>query len=319
MIADQPLHHHESRINGIRLHFVEAGTGPAILFCHGFPELWYSWRHQLAYFARRGFRAIALDMRGHGVSEAPADLDAYDVLSTVGDVVGLLDHLGIDRAMIVGHDAGTTTAYHTALMRPDRVVGVAGLSVPYIPRGPVGFFDLLRQTAPEEFYMRYFQTPGVAEADLEKDPRESLRRLFYANSGDNPDGPIVMMVPKGETLTNTLPQPEIMPPFLSEADLSVYAEAYSHSGFRGGLNGYRVMDLNWKRTAPWASAPLSMPNCYIGGSKDTVLTMPGMYDAALAMMQVHILDGAGHWLQNERPDAVNHILSKFCQQISHGR
>lgn len=301
-------------VGGTRIHFAEMGTGPAVIFCHGFPELWISWRKQMVALAEAGYCAIALDMRGHGESDAPLDVGAYDVLHMVGDVVAILDKRGIERAIMVGHDAGTTTAYHMALMRPDRVRGVVGLSVPYIPRGNASLIEALRISAPPGFYMHYFQEEGVAETEFETDVSMSLRRLFYANSGEFPDGPITMIVPEGGQLCDTLPQPQPMR-FMSEATLAEYAAAYRRTGFRGGLNGYRVFQRNWDLTAPWHGMRLPVPACYIGGDKDTVLHFPGFRKAAEAMDDVTILGGAGHWIQAERPDEVNDMMLGFIKAL----
>ncbi|WP_067840310.1 alpha/beta fold hydrolase [Nocardia lijiangensis] len=309
------LRHHYVEVNRIRLHCVEAGEGPTVILCHGFPELWYSWRHQLPALAQAGYRAIALDMRGHGESDAPANIEDYDVCRTVGDVIGLMDELGIGRAAFVGHDAGTLTAYTAALMRPDRVRGVMGLSVPYIPRGPLSILESFDGAVPPGFYMVYFQEPGRAERDLERDVTESLRRIVYANSGENPHVPFLMTVPEGGTLIDVLPAPAGAIGFLSDADLDVYATAYSRSGFRGGLNGYRVFHRNWELTAPWNGAALPVPCGYVGGTADTVLHFPGFRAAAEAMGTATFLDGAGHWIQAERPDEVNAALLSFLGSL----
>ncbi|MCX5471512.1 alpha/beta hydrolase [Alcaligenes sp. A-TC2] len=310
------LSHHYIEVNRVRLHYVEAGSGPAVIFCHGFPELWYSWRHQLPALAKTGYRAIALDMRGHGESEAPAEVGSYGVMQTVGDVIGLMDALGIEKAVMVGHDAGTSTAYHTALMRPDRVRGVMGLSVPYIPRGDLSILEAFEGAVPPGFYMQYFQAPGVADHDLERDVKRSLRRLIYANSGLNPQAPFLMLVPGGGTLVDTLPEPEDAMSFLSEDDLDVYAAAYKRSGFRGGLNGYRVFQRNWEDTAAWNGMALPVPAAYVGGNLDTVLQFPGFREAAQAMGQAIFLDGAGHWIQTERAQEVNTALLSFLDSLA---
>ncbi|AJC22892.1 alpha/beta fold hydrolase [Pandoraea pulmonicola] len=309
------LRHNFVEVNRTRLHYVEAGEGPAVIFCHGFPELWYSWRHQLPALARAGYRAIALDMRGHGASDAPPDIESYDVCHTVGDVVGLMDALGIERAAFVGHDAGTSTAYHAALMRPDRVRGVMGLSVPYIPRGPVSILEAFQGAVPPGFYMLYFQEPGVAEKDLGRDVKETLRRLIYANSGQNPQVPFIMTVPPGGNLVDQLPAPDGPIEFLSEIDLEVYVAAYSRTTFRGGLNGYRVFQRNWEITAPWNGMALPVPSAYIGGTSDTVLHFPGFREAAQAMGNALFIEGAGHWIQAERAEQVNEELIKFLATL----
>jgi len=307
--------HNHVEINRNKLHYVAAGDGPVVVLCHGFPELWYSWRHQLPALANAGYRAIALDMRGHGESGAPEAIEEYDVAHTVGDVIGLMDVLGIERAALVGHDAGTSAAYTAALMRPDRIRGVMGLSVPYIPRGPLSVLEAFEGAVPPGFYMLYFQKPGVAEADLGRDVKETLRRVIYANSGENPQTPFIMTIPEGSTLVEELPAPEATIGFLSESDLDVYAANYARTGFRGGLNGYRVLHRNWQLTAPWNGMPLPVPAAYVGGTADTVLHFPGFKEAAEAMGNALFLEGAGHWIQAERAPEVNAALLSFLEKL----
>lgn len=297
-------------IDGLRLHYAECGTGPAVIFCHGFPEFWFSWRHQLPAMAEAGYRAIAVDMRGHGQSDAPSDIEEYSVLHTVGDIIGLMDALDIETAAIVGHDAGTTSAYHAALMRPDRIRAVTGLSVPYIPRGNKSMLEAFQGNVPPGFYMQYFQEPGLAEKDLEADHETSLRRLFFANSGLCERAPFLMTAGADGLIAN-LPDSDQPLPFLNRNDLAEYVAAYRHSGFRGGLNGYRVFHRNWQLTSTWANTVLGVPSLFIGGTSDTVLGFPGFKTAANAMGETHFLDGAGHWIQMERPDEVNALLLGF--------
>ena len=309
-MTDQLIHHYIDN-NGCRIHVVDAGEGPVVVLCHGFPELWLSWRHQIPALVAAGFRVLAPDMRGHGESGVPLPVEEYSVLHTVGDVMAVLDALGIDRAIIVGHDAGTTCAYHAALMRPDRIRGVVGLSVPYVPRGEMSLIAAMRQAVPESFYMLFFQTPGMAEADLEQDPHETLRRIIFANSGNYTQGPIMMMAQDG-SLVKSLPAPDGPIDFLPEAELNAYAASYRKTGFAGALNGYRVFDLNWQLTAPWTGMKLPVPSTYIGGTMDTVLQFPGFRQAAEQMGAPTFIEGAGHWVQAERPDAVNRHLVDFC-------
>lgn len=292
---------------------MDVGDGPAVVFCHGFPEYWNSWRHQIPAIAAAGHRAIALDMRGHGQSCCPTEIEAFTVTHTVGDVIEVLDALGIQRAVIVGHDAGTTTAYHAALMRPDRISGVIGLSVPYVPRGPVSLVAAMRASMPPEFYMLYFQEPGVAEADLDANPRKTLERIFFANSGEYVGAPIMMMAHAGQGLVNTLPAPDKPMSFLSERDLEAYVTEFARTGFRGGLNGYRVFDRNWMVTSPWRGQALPIPSCYIGGKLDTVLGFPGFREAAIAMDRAIFVEGAGHWIHAERPEFVNAEVLRFLK------
>src|SRR5437773_4502508 len=182
------IQHRTIDTNGIRMHIAEQGTGPLVVLCHGFPESWYSWRHQLAALADAGFHAVAPDMRGYGQTDRPAEIDQYTLLHLVGDIVGLLDALGEPSAVIAGHDWGAPVAWHAALLRPDRFRAVIGLSVPFRPRGSVRPTTVMPRTDDAIFYQLYFQTPGVAEAELERDPRSAIRRVLYWGSGDGPRG-----------------------------------------------------------------------------------------------------------------------------------
>src|SRR5882724_1245091 len=216
--------------NGIRLNIAEQGKGPVVLLCHGFPESWYSWRHQLGALAAAGFHAVAPDMRGYGKSDRPEAIDQYTLFHLVGDMVGLLDALEAPTAVIVGHDWGAPVAWHAALLRPDRFRAVIGLSVPFRPRGAVRPTSVMAQTPEAIFYQLYFQEPGVAEADLERDPKATIRRLLYWASGDGRDpaaGRVdaggVGMVPRAGGLVNSSPDPAALPAWLGQAEIDFYA------------------------------------------------------------------------------------------------
>src|SRR6201999_1329844 len=246
--------------NGIRMHLAEQGSGPLVLFCHGFPESWYSWRHQLAAIAKAGFHAVAPDMRGYGLTDRPAEIERYTLFHLVGDMVGILDALGEKTAVIVGHDWGAPVAWHAALLRPDRFRAVVGLSVPYRPRGGVAPTTVMPRNPEASFYQLYFQQPGVAEAELETDTRASIRKILYSGSGDVPrrnpggSGGAVGMVPRSGGFLTRMPDPEALPSWLGAGDVDFYVEQFQRSGFRGGLNWYRNIDRNWELLAPYAGA-----------------------------------------------------------------
>src|SRR6266446_6885957 len=208
--------------NGIRMHVAEAGAGPLVVLCHGFPESWYSWRHQLPALSAAGFHAVAPDMRGYGQSGRPEAIDQYTLLHLVGDMVGLVDALGAEEAVIAGHDWGAPVAWHAALLRPDRFRGVIGLSVPFRPRGTVRPTTAMPQTDEAIFYQLYFQTPGVAEAELERDVRATMRRLAYSGSGDAPRLDIEMVPRRGGFFDHTI-DPDSPPPWITVADIEFYA------------------------------------------------------------------------------------------------
>src|SRR3954467_9517498 len=242
------VEHREIEVNGLRMHVAERGEGPLVVLLHGFPESWYSWRHQLAALAAAGFRAVAPDQRGYGGTSRPAAIDRYTLLDLVGDVVGLIAALGEQRAIVVGHDWGAPVAWHTALLRPDLVAGVAGLSVPFTPRLPQSPMAGWREAFGDRFYQVYFQDPGVAERELEADVRETMRRLLIGASGDRP-GPggggerlPAGVLPPGAGFLDTLRATDELPSWLTSDDLDFYVGEFSRTGFTGGLNWYRSQD-----------------------------------------------------------------------------
>jgi epoxide hydrolase A/B len=311
--------------NGIRMHVAEKGSGPLVLLCHGFPESWYSWRHQIDALAAAGFHVVAPDMRGYGQTDSPEPIDQYSMLHLVGDMVGLLDALGEDSAVIAGHDWGAPVAWHSALLRPDRFRAVVGLSVPYRPRGKVRPTSVMPMTDKAVFYQLHFQTPGVAEAELEADVRTSIRGIVLANSGEAPTGPGGFgMVPKigglrePTRMASLLPLPE----WLAETDIDFYVGEFSRTGFRGGLNWYRNIDRNWEILAPFAGGKISVPALYVVGERDLVLSFAGAKEL-VANLQAFVprlretimLPGCGHWTQQERPEAVNAAIIGFLQGL----
>jgi pimeloyl-ACP methyl ester carboxylesterase len=323
-----PITHRSIDSNGIHLHIAEQGTGPLVLMCHGFPESWYSWRHQMQALADAGFHAVAPDMRGYGQSDRPAGIDQYSLFHLVGDMVGVLDALKEERAVVVGHDWGAPVAWHCALLRPDRFHAVVGLSVPYRPRGSVAPTSVMPQTEDASFYQLYFQTPGVAEAELDADPLISLRRILYSGSGDVPrknpgaaSSSAGMVARSGGFLTR-MPDTQKLPPWLTEADLNYYADQFRQSGFRGGLNWYRNIDRNWELMAPYARAPITVPALYMAGELDLVVAFPRMREV-IADLKRYIpllrdtvmLPGCGHWTQQERATEVNERLIAFLRGL----
>ncbi len=319
------LTHRTVETNGIRLHLAEEGAGPLVLLCHGFPESCYSWRHQLRALAAAGYHAVAPDMRGYGQSEAPQAIEQYTLFHLIGDMVGLLDALGEEHAVIAGHDWGAPVAWNAALLRPDRFRAVIGLSVPYRPRGPVRPTTVMPQTSDALFYQLYFQTPGVAEAELGRDPRATLRSLLYAASGDAPrraqsDG--VGMVPRNGGFLTAMPSPTSLPAWLKETDIDFYAAEFARTGFRGGLNWYRNIDRNWELMAPFAGAPVTVPALYVAGDRDLVVAFRGM-DQLIANLAKFVpelrgtimLPGCGHWTQQERAPEVNAAMIDFLRSL----
>jgi pimeloyl-ACP methyl ester carboxylesterase len=323
------IKHRTVETNGIRMHIAESGAGPLVVLCHGFPESWYSWRHQLHALAEAGFHTVAPDMRGYGQTQRPEEIDQYTLLHLVGDIVGLLDTLGSETAVIVGHDWGAPVAWYAALLRPDRFRGVIGLSVPFIPRLPTRPTSMMPQTRDALFYQLYFQSPGIAEAEFEQDVSRSIRSLLYSASGDAPrrdssaagDGE-VGMVPRRDGFLSRLINPEALPPWLKEADADFYVGEFQRTGFSGGLNWYRNIDRNWELLAPFSGARVSIPALYIAGDRDLVLAFRGM-DQIIANLSKFVrqlrgtllLPGCGHWTQQERAQEVNQAMLDFVRRL----
>jgi pimeloyl-ACP methyl ester carboxylesterase len=312
------LQQRDVTVNGIHVHFAEQGIGPLVLLCHGFPEGWYSWRDQLVALASAGYRAVAPDMRGYGRTAAPPDISSYTIFDIVGDMLGLVSALGETQAIIVGHDWGANIAWHAALFRPDVFPAVAALSVPFRQRGPAPPLYMLRNAGLLTHYWFHFQEPGVAEAEFERDPRAALRRVLYSISGDAPrETRELTLLPGKGWLANTL-DPERLPGWLTDADLDHMAAEFSRSGFRGGLNWYRNIDRNWELTAPWAGALIRQPALFIAGSVDPVITsgsgaaaVKALPNTVPGLRRTLLIEGAGHFIQQERPHIVNEAILDF--------
>jgi pimeloyl-ACP methyl ester carboxylesterase len=305
------------RTNGIDMRVVEEGSGPLVVLCHGFPELSHSWRHQLPALAAAGYRAVAPDMRGYGGTGRPAEIEAYDILHLTGDVLGLLDALGEERAVLVGHDWGAPVVWNLSLRAPGRVRGVAALSVPYSPRSERPPTQVWRHVfADTWFYILYFQEPGVADAELGRDPATTLRRLLCAIDGEASAerlGPLAG-ARDGRGLVERLPDPDRLPDWLPRADLDHYVSVFTRTGFTGGLNWYRNFDRNWELTPELAGARVEVPALFIAGEADPVLAMvpPASMDGTVTdLRDVVLIPGAGHWVQQERPAEVNAALLAF--------
>ncbi|MDI1448819.1 alpha/beta hydrolase [Polyangium sp. 6x1] len=298
--------------NGIRMHVTDAGRGYPILLCHGFPELWYSWRRQIYALAEAGFRVLTPDLRGFGGTDAPEEIESYVMRELVEDIHGLFDALGIDKAGVVGHDWGGTLAWQFALRHPERTERVASLNTPYIPPGPVApslmFRDALGLTD-KTFYMRHFMEPGVAERELEADVRDTFQKLMrpakYADSLAT-----FMTVGDGTSLLDKIGPGET---FLSKIDLDTYVRIFKRTGFRGGLNWYRAMDLSWEEDRALSSFEIDMPAMLVVADKDPVLR-PEMAELSrpyVKNLRVERIADCGHWTQQEKPGEVANLLVDF--------
>ena len=305
---------------GVELHVVDAGEGPPVVLAHGFPELSYSWRHQVPALVEAGYRVLVPDQRGYGRSSRPEAIEDYDITALTGDLLRILDDIGEERAVFVGHDWGSIVVWQLALLAPERVAGVVGMSVPFIPRGPMPPIQMLRQVLGDSFfYMVYFQEPGVADEELGRDPRRTMRRMLAgaSGSGDVAD----MMANDGRGFIDRFPEPEGLPGWLDEAELDHYVEEFRRTGFTGGINWYRNLDRNWELTAHLDGAHVVVPSLFIGGRDDPVLVMspPAVQEGWLDDHRGDVLiDGAGHWVQQEAPEAVDAALLGFLDQL-HGR
>jgi len=303
--------------NGIRMHIAEAGEGPLVVLCHGFPELGYSWRHQLEALAAAGYHAVAPDQRGYGQTDAPGDIHQYTLLHLAGDIVGLVQALGADRCVVVGHDWGSPVASTVGLFRPDLVRGVALLSVPYLPRGDSDQLTALTELLGPHNYQVFFQEPGVAEAALEADVRTSVVGSLIGGSGDAPEVNTLSDLSAGDMFANVPTDP--LPGWLTPDDIDAFTTEFERTGFRGGLNWYRNSKENWELMAAWHNAPLLPPSLFIGGDRDLVLNWPGFRDLVGMLREISmphltksvVLEGCGHWTQQERPTEVNELLVEF--------
>lgn len=307
--------------NGIKLRISEAGSGPLVVMVHGWPESWYSWRHQLRALCDAGYHAVAPDVRGYGGSDKPHEIEAYAMSTIVADIAGLVEALGEQSAVVVGHDWGAPIAYHCALLRPDRFHAVLGMSVPYTGRPAAPPLETFAKIfADSFFYIDYFQEVGVAEKELEADPRRSLRLILYGASGDAPPAPGFAGKPKGSGLLDGMTDPEKLPPWLTEEDVEFYGSEFAQSGFRGPINRYRNMDRDWHELAHLQGAHIEQPCAFIAGEKDGVIamnpagieTMKGLCDD---FRGVTLLPGAGHWNQQERPEGTNEALLAFMKGL----
>ena len=338
------LKHRVIETNGIRLHVAEQGSGPLVVLCHGFPGLWYSWRHQLPALAAAGYRAVAFDQRGYGRSDRPSDPALYDMNHALGDLRGLLAALGEQRAVFVGHDFGSPQVWNLAVRHPECVSAVVSLSVPYdfdlAGRGGAGSTppadspafasattppsELFAQVARQHFFhMHYFQAIGPGEQELGPHVRLFLTRLFWALSARGKLLDWRNYPTEGTRYLDVLADPEIpLPwPWFSQEDMDYYVAEYEAAGpdlaFIGGLNSYRVADRNWKLGEPYADAKVLQPALFIAGQQDPVLQMlrPDVVDIMRRnvpdLRDAVIVPDAGHFVQQEQPAAVNAALLKF--------
>ena len=311
-------------VNGVRLRVFEAGPpdGPVVILAHGFPELAFSWRHQMPALAAAGYRVLAPDQRGYGGSSRPDAVEAYDITALTGDLVGLLDQSGADRGAIVGHDWGAVVSWSTALLHPDRVAAVAGLSVPPVPRPLAPPTEAFRRIFGDNFfYILYFQQPGAADDEMAADPRRALRRMLggMRASPAYTSGALRMLAPGPEGFIDRLPEPDRLPDWLTDDDLKHYVAEFSATGFTGALNWYRNFDRNWHIMGPPTAQTINVPALFVGGTDDPVLNFTKIdraREVAIGPYREVMLHGAGHWIQQERAADINAELLGFLENLS---
>ena len=309
--------------NGITLRAAVEGTGPLVILVHGWPELWYTWRHQIKPIAQAGYRVVAPDMRGYGGSDKPTQVEAYDMASLMADVVGIIDAFAEQSAILIGHDWGAPICWNTATLHADRISAVAGLSVPNSKRIDISTIELWRQIYRDKFfYQLYFQDEGIAEAELEADVRTSLREIYFALSGDAPSHQGWLQRPPGGGLLDGLVDPDPFPDWLKPKDIDYLVENFAAGGFRGPINRYRNQDRDFENLPEMGTRPVSQPSCFIAGSKDVVRRFVPDHDiyknaaAHCPDMRVNkIIDGVGHWVGEEAPGPVNDALLEFLDTL----
>jgi pimeloyl-ACP methyl ester carboxylesterase len=308
--------------NGVALRTLEAGErgSPLVLLSHGFPELAYSWRHQIPVLAEAGYHVLAPDQRGYGGSSRPDAIEDYDIAALSGDVIGLLDDVGAERAVFVGHDWGANVVWNTGLLHPDRVAAVVGMSMPPVPRPQVPPTQAFRHIFGDNFfYMLYFQQPGVADAELGADPARTLRRMMGGiRVSDDQGAALRMLRPGPEGFIDRLPEPAGLPDWISKDEFDHYVAEFTRTGFTGPLNWYRNFERNWELTASTPAGRITAPSLFIAGTADPTLgftprdritdVVSGPYDEVM-------IEGAGHWVQQERPREVNEALLNFLTEL----
>ena len=311
-------------VNDAVLRVFEAGPpdGQLVILAHGFPELAYSWRHQIPVLAAAGYHVIAPDQRGYGGSSRPVAIESYDITALTGDLVALMDAVGAERAAVVGHDWGAVVAWSTTLLHPARVAAVAGLSVPPVPRPLTVPTEAFRRIFGDNFfYILHFQQPGVADAEMDADPRRALRRMLGGmrtpRNPDEEEHAVRMLAPGPAGFIARLAEPGQLPDWLSPEELDTYVGEFTRTGFTGALNWYRNFDRNWHIMGQPAAQTITAPALFIGGNADPVLNFTRTDRAREVVTGPYrqvMLDGAGHWIQQEKPNEINTELLALLSQ-----
>ncbi|MGH8882660.1 MAG: alpha/beta fold hydrolase, partial [Stackebrandtia sp.] len=277
-----------------------------------------SWRHQIPVLAAAGYRVLVPDQRGYGGSSRPDAVEDYNIVELTGDLAGLLDDVGADRAVIVGHDWGSPVAANFALLHPNRVAGIVTMSVRPVPRSKAAPTRIWRRIFGDNFfYILYFQEPGIADAELNGDPARTMRRMIGGLNGGT-FASQHMSAPGPDGFIDRLPEPDSVPDWITQPELDYYIEEFTRTGFTGGLNWYRNFDRNWELTAQTPASTIAVPTLFVGGSADPVLATTSrdrISDVVSGDYREVLIDGAGHWLQQEKPDEVNRELLGFLDSL----
>ncbi|GMN25052.1 hypothetical protein TIFTF001_045925 [Ficus carica] len=314
------IEHKTIHTNGINMHVASIGCGPAILFLHGFPELWYSWRHQMLALSSLGYRCIAPDLRGYGDTDAPPSPASYTVFHIVGDLVGLIEQLGVEQVFLVGHDWGAIIAWYLCLFRPDKIKALVNLSVPFFRRNPnINFVEGFRAVLGDDFYMCRFQIPGESEEDFSSDTANVFRRIF-ANLDPKPP-----LIAKEIGFRGVYEDPVALPSWLSEEDINHFANKFNQTGFTGGLNYYRALNPTWELTAAWTGAQVKVPTKFIVGDLDLVYHFPGMKEYihndggfkrdVPSLQEVIVMEGVAHFINQEKPREITSHIHQFFHKF----
>ncbi|KAM1047798.1 hypothetical protein ACFX1X_027338 [Malus domestica] len=309
------VNHQRIQTNGIWLHVAEKGTGPLVLLLHGFPEIWYAWRHQIEYLAENGYHVVAPDLRGYGDSDAPLNHNSYTIFHIVGDLIGLLDHFGQQQAYVVGHDWGAVAGWNLSLFRPDRVIGLVNLSVPYFPRSPTTkTTEAIRQIFGEGSHVIQFQEPGRAEKAFARYDCMTVMKKFLLVTNN-------LIAPPDMELIDYLETQSSLPAWLTEEDIRVFDKKFEESGFTGPLNYYRAMDLTWELLAPWQGSKIMVPVKFMIGDNDPGFKSGGTsefvqgdeFRSLVPDLEVVIV-GGHHFIQQENPQEVSSQILSFLRQ-----
>ena len=310
-------------LNDVNIYAIEHGEGPLIIMVHGWPESWYSWRHQIKPIAELGYKVIAIDVRGYGNSSKPLEVEKYDMLSLIGDIINIIDKENVGQSILIGHDWGAPICWNTAALYPEKIKAVIGLSVPHSRRGKISNIELWRQLYKDKFfYQLYFQEEGIAEKELEKNISDSLRKIYYWGSGEGRNAKIRSNPDKNSTLLDGLIDPKPFPKWLSEDDLNFYVEQFEKSGFRGPINRYRNQDRDWEKLPELSDLKIEVPSFFIGGEKDSIRKFNSNFDAyenpgkhCKNFYGKIIIDNIGHWVQQEAPAQTTSGIINFLKKL----